>query len=216
MGGITGVPPTEVVILGAGTVAEYSARAAIGLGANVKIFDDHIYKLRRLKHLLANQVYTSTIDHATLEAALLNADVLIGAVRAEKERNKCLVTEETVSKMKKGSVIVDVSIDEGGCIETSYPTNLKSPVFSKYGITHYCVPNIASRVPRTASKVLSNIFYPILLQISDSGGLNDMLFQHKWFMKGVYAYRGSITNYYLSKKFKLGYKDLSLLMAARF
>lgn len=216
LGGITGVPPSEIVILGAGTVAEYAARAALGLGANVKIFDDHIYKLRRLKHLLANQVYTSTIDHITLKKALLNADVLIGAVRTEKERNKCLVTEEMVSRMKKGSVIVDVSIDEGGCIETSNPTNLKHPVYTKYDITHYCVPNIASRVPRTASKVLSNIFYPILLQISDSGGVDDMLFQHKWFMKGVYGYQGSVTNYYLSKKFKLKYKDLSLLMAARF
>lgn len=216
LGGITGVPPSEVVILGAGTVAEYTARAAIGLGANVKIFDDHIYKLRRLKHLLTNQIYTSTIDHASLERAILNADVLIGAVRSDRDRSKCLVLEETVSQMKKGSVIVDVSIDEGGCIETSYPTTLNQPTFSKYGITHYCVPNIASRVPRTASKVLSNIFYPILLQVSDAGGLHDMLFQHPWFMKGVYAHQGSVTNYYLSKRFNLKFKDLSLLMAARF
>jgi len=216
LGGITGVPPTKVVILGAGTVAEYAARAAVGFGADVKVFDPHIYKLRRLKHLLNRQIFTSTIDHSSLQKALKEADVVIGAVRAEKGLIHHIVSEEMVSQMKKGAVILDVSIDEGGCFETSEPTNLRNPVFTKYDIIHYCVPNIAARVPRTASRALSNILTPILLDVSQCGGINEIIFQHKWFMKGVYAYKGSLTNYYLSKKLGLKFKDLALLMAARF
>lgn len=216
LGGITGVPRTSVVILGAGTVAEFAARAAIGLGADVKIFDAHIYKLRRLKHILPNQVYTSTIDQATLKETLKSCDVLIGAVRSEKGRNRHIISEDTVATMKDGAVIMDVSIDEGGCIETSTPTTLKNPIFIKHGVIHYAVPNIASRVAGTASKALSNIFSPILMQIADTGGLDEMIFQHKWFMRGVYAYKGSLTNYYLSRKFKMPLKDLNLLMAARY
>ncbi|MEQ6122432.1 alanine dehydrogenase [Reichenbachiella sp. MALMAid0571] len=216
LGGITGVPPTKVVILGAGTVAEYAARAAVGFGADVKVFDPHIYKLRRLKHLLNRQIFTSTIDHSSLQKALKDADVVIGAVRAEKGLIQHIVSEEMVAQMKKGAVILDVSIDEGGCFETSEPTNLRNPVFTKYDIIHYCVPNIASRVPRTASRALSNILTPVLLDVSQCGGINDIIFQHKWFMKGVYAYKGSLTNYHLSKKLDLKFKDLTLLMAARF
>ncbi len=215
LGGITGVPRTNVVILGAGTVAEFAARAAIGLGADVKIFDDHIYKLRRLRQILPHQVYTSTIDQTTLKEVLKTCDVLIGAVRSEKGRNKHIISDEMVSSMKKGAVIIDVSIDEGGCIETSSPTSLKSPTFIKHDVIHYCVPNIASRVAGTASRALSNIFSPILMQIADARGLDDMIFQHQWFLKGVYAYKGSVSNYHLSRKFILPLKDLNLLMTAR-
>lgn len=215
LGGITGVPPTQVVILGAGTVAEYAARACIGLGVDIQIFDNHIYKLRRIKHALGHQIHTSTIDNATIENAIAKADVVIGAIRAEKGRNKCIVTDEMVSRMKPGSVIIDVSIDQGGCIETSEMTSHMSPTFRKYDVIHYCVPNIASRVSRTASIAISNIFTPIMLHISDSGGVNEMILNHKWFMKGVYTYRGSICNLHLAQKYNLGYKDLNLLMAAR-
>lgn len=216
LGGITGVPPTQVVILGAGTVAEYAARASIGLGVDIQVFDNHIYKLRRIKHALGQQIHTSTIDHASLESALTKADVVIGAIRAEKGRNQCVITDEMVAKMKPGSVIVDVSIDQGGCIETSEMTSHKNPTYKKYDVIHYCVPNIASRVSRTASTAISNIFTPILLQVADAGGVNEMIFSHTWFMRGVYTYRGSICNIHLARKFNLGYKDLNLLMAARF
>ncbi len=216
LGGITGVPPTRVVILGAGTVTEYAARAALGLGVDIQIFDNHIYKLRRLKHAVGQQVYTSTIDSYTLTEAVKNADVLIGAMRAEKGRTKIVVSEEMVSQMKPGSVIIDVSIDQGGCIETSEITDHKRPVFKKYDVIHYCVPNIAARVPRSASNALGNIFTPILLQMAEVGGVSEMIFSHKWFMKGVYTYRGSLTNVHLARKFNLKYKDLNLLMAARF
>lgn len=216
LGGITGVPPTQVVILGAGTVAEYAARAAIGLGVDIKVFDNHIYKLRRIKHALGQQIHTSTIDNATLDRALTSADVVIGAFRAEKGRNRCIVTEEMVAKMRTGSVIIDVSIDQGGCIATSEMTSHRRPTFKKHGVIHYCVPNIASRVGRTASIAISNIFTPILLHIADAGGVDEMIFNHPWFMRGVYTYRGSICNIHLARKFNLGYKDLNLLMAARF
>ncbi|MCV9389177.1 alanine dehydrogenase [Reichenbachiella ulvae] len=216
LGGITGVPPTNVVIIGAGTVTEYAARTAIALGASVKIFDRHLYKLHRLKHILSASVFTSTIDQVALRKALTEADVVIGAVRNEKGHLDKIISEEMVKGMKKGSVIVDVSIDEGGCVETSRPTNLNKPTFTKHGVIHYCVPNIASKYPRTSTKALSNIFTPILLGMSNHGGVDEMIFENKWFMKGVYAYKGFITNYHLSKKFGLRFKDLNLLMAARF
>jgi alanine dehydrogenase len=216
LGGVTGVPPSKVVIIGAGTVAEFAARVALGLGADVQIFDNHIYKLRRLKHSIGRQVYTSTIDHSALAKAISKADVVIGAIRAEKGRNQIIVSEEMVSDMKPGSVVIDVSIDQGGCVETSHPTTLNAPTFTKYDVIHYCVPNIASRVSRTATIAISNIFTPILLQIADEGGIDEMIFNHPWFMKGVYSYKGSLTNLYLARKYNMGYKDLSLLMAARF
>ncbi|MDN3669922.1 alanine dehydrogenase [Echinicola jeungdonensis] len=216
LGGITGVPPTQVVIIGAGTVAEYAARTGLGLGASIKIFDNHIYKLRRIKQLLGQQVYTSTIDNYSLGQALKEADVVIGALRAEKGRTKIVVSEEMVSAMMPGSVLIDVSIDQGGCIETSHMTTHDKPTFNKYDIIHYCVPNIASRVSRTASVSLSNIFTPILLQMSDLGGSEEMIFNYKWFMKGVYTYRGSLTNAHLARKFQMNHKELQLLLAARY
>ena len=216
LGGITGVPPTQVVIIGAGTVAEYASRTALGLGASIKIFDNHIYKLRRIKQLLGQQVYTSTIDNYTLGQAIKEADVVIGALRAEKGRPKIVVSEGMVSKMAEGSIIIDVSIDQGGCIETSKMTSHDNPTFSKYDVTHYCVPNIASRVSRTASVTLSNIFTPILLQMADLKGAEEMIFNYKWFMKGVYTYRGSLTNAHLARKFSMSHKELQLLLAARY
>lgn len=216
LGGITGVPPTKVVILGAGTVGEYAARAALGLGAQVMVFDNQLYKLRRIKHALGQQIYTSTMDISTLGEILEQADVLIGAIRAEKGANRIVVTEEMVANMKEEAVIIDVSIDQGGCIETSELTTLKKPVFRKYNVIHYCVPNIASRVARTATTAFSNIFTPILLQTADVGGIDEMMYAHKWFMKGVYTYRGSLTNAAIGRKFGMKFKDLNLLMAARF
>jgi alanine dehydrogenase len=216
LGGITGVPPTKVVIIGAGTVAEYAARAALGLGADVQVFDNHIYKLRRIKHLLGQQIYTSTIDTVTLAETLRSADVVIGALRAEKGRARHVVTEAMVSHMKPDSLIIDLSIDQGGCIETSEITTLNKPVFRRHDVIHYCVPNVASRVARTATTALSNIFTPTILRASEEGGVEAMIFSHRWFMKGVYTYKGGLTNEYVAGKFGLKYKNIELLMAARF
>jgi len=216
LGGITGVPPTKVIILGAGTVGEYAGRAAIGLGAEIKIFDNHLYKLRRIKHTLGTNIFTSTLDNLVLKEALKTADVVVGALRSEKGRIRFMVGEEMVSEMKRGSIILDVSIDQGGCFETSMITTHDNPTFIKYGVIHYCVPNIPSRVPKTASAALSNIFTPILIQIADAGGLEEMIFSFKWFMKGIYAYKGSLTNQSIANKLGMKYKNLELLLAARF
>ncbi len=215
LGGITGVPPTKVVIIGAGTVGEYAARTAIGLGAETKIFDKDIYKLRRLKYAVGHQMYTSTIDAGVLAEAISRADVVIGAMRAERGLAPCVVTDEMVQDMKPNSVIVDVSIDQGGVFETSELTTHENPTFKKHDVIHYCVPNIASRVSRTSSTALSNIFTPYLMKISKAGGMDEMIFANKWFMDGVYTYKGSFTNEHLAKKLDMPYKDLGLLMAAR-
>jgi alanine dehydrogenase len=215
MGGITGVPPTKVVVLGAGTVAEYAVRTAIGLGADIKIFDKHIYRLQRLKYAVGQYIYTSIIDSETLADAIKRADVVIGAMRAEGTMSPCIVTEEMVSQMRPNSVLIDVSIDQGGCIETSEMTNLRNPTFKKYDVIHYCVPNIPSRVACSASTALSNVFTPYLLETGQIGGIEAMMFANKWFIKGVYCYNGSMTNLPIARQFNLRFKDLSLLLAAR-
>ena len=213
-GGITGSPPTEVVIIGAGTVGEFATRAALGLGATVKIFDSSVYRLRRLQSDLGTRVFTSVLEPKILTKALKTADVAIGALRAPHGRTPCVVTEEMVSEMKQGSVIIDVSIDQGGVFETSEVTTHTQPVFRKYGVVHYCVPNIPSRVSRTASYALSNVLTPILLQMGDDGGIEGTLHKHNGVRHGVYVYNGILTNKYLGETFKLPYKDIDLLMAA--
>lgn len=213
-GGVTGVPPTEVVIIGAGTVGEFATRAALGLGAVVKIFDNSSYRLRRLQSDLGTRVFTSVLQPKIISKHLKTADVAIGALRSTDGRTPCVVTEEMVSEMKYGSVIIDISIDQGGCFETSVITNHTRPVFRKYGVIHYCVPNIASRVSRTASYALSNIFAPILLNIGDVGGIENMLRKQSGVRNGVYIYNGILTDRYMGETYQIPYKDLDLLMSA--
>lgn len=216
LGGITGVPPTKVVIVGAGTVAEYAARTALGLGAEVKVFDNHLYKLHRLKQSLGNHhLYNSTIDSVMLGEALAQADVAVGALRAESGRTPCVVTEEMVANMKPNSIIIDVSIDSGGCFETSEVTTLERPVFRKYDVIHFGLPNIASRVARTATSAFSNYLTPLLLRIQEVGGVEDMIFNDAGFAKGVYSYAGGLTSEPLARKFNMRYRDIELIMAAK-
>ena len=214
LGGVAGIPPTQVVILGAGTVGEYAARAAIGLGATVKLFDDSLYKLSRFQNDIGNRIFTSIIQPSILANELKTADVVIGAVRASFGRTPILVTEKMVSEMKPGAVVVDVCIDQGGCIETSEVTNHSQPVFEKHGVIHYCVPNIASRVAETASTALSNLFAPILLRMGENGGFDGFIRNDRGLRNGAYLYNGILTNKYLGDKYKLPYKDINLLMAA--
>lgn len=215
LGGITGVAPTKVVILGAGTVAEYAARAALGLGAEVKVFDNHIYKLRRLKHNVGAQLFTSTLDKAVMYHEIKQADVVIGAFVADEGQITCVVEESVVAQMNPGSIIIDVCIDQGGCFETSEITSHSRPVYRKYDIIHYCVPNIPSRVPRTATQALSNIFTPIFTEFSKYGGINEVLFMNEHHRSGVYIYKGSLTNAHIAKKFGMRYKELGLMIAVR-
>jgi alanine dehydrogenase len=212
LGGFTGVPPTEIVILGAGTVGEYAARTALSLGAEVKVFDSSIFKLRRLQNNLGSRVFTSVMQPIVLNKAITTCDVVIGAVRAEHGRSPCLVMEETVAKMKPHSVVVDVSIDQGGCFETSEFTNHKDPVFRKHDVIHYCVPNIASRVPRTASYALTNIFAPILVELGDKGGLMNLVWSKPGIREALYAYQGHLTNKDLAEMYNIPFKDLELLV----
>jgi alanine dehydrogenase len=214
LGGVTGITPSEVVILGAGTVGEYATRAALGLGASVKVFDNSVYRLRRLQNSLNTRIYTSIIQPKVLLEALKIADVAIGAIYSDEGRTPVVVTEEMVRQMKQGAVIIDVSIDQGGCFETSEVTNHSNPVFKKYDVTHYCVPNIASRVPRTASYAISNYIAPILLRMGEEGGLENLFRLDKGLRQGVYLFHGTITKKIISDTFALPYRDIELLMAA--
>ena len=214
LGGIAGVTPTEVVIIGAGTVGEFAARSAMGLGASVKIFDNSLSKLRRLQNDLNTRVFTSIIQPKVLQKALRRADVVIGALRSNDKRTPCVVSEQMVSQMKDGSVIIDVSIDQGGCFETSQLTNHAKPTFNKYGVVHYCVPNIPSRVARTASYSLSNLLTPIILRAGDFGGLDNVIVSDVGLRQGVYICHGMLTNKMIAEWFNLDYKEIDLLIAS--
>lgn len=216
LGGVSGVPPAKVVILGAGVVAEFATKTALGLGASVRIFDNEISKLMRIQSLIGRQLHTSTFNPVYLGYQLLSADVVIGAIHSKSGRSPILVTEEMVSKMKPGSVIVDVSIDQGGCVETSEVTTHKKPTITKHGVIHYGVPNIASKVPRTASAAVSNIITPLLIKAGNFGSVEALIYQGKGVRNGVYTYKGAITNQYLSKRFGLKYQDINLLIASKF
>lgn len=214
MGGISGVKPTEVVIFGAGAVAEYATRAALGLGASVKVFSNNTSKLRRLQDVVGRRVYTSTLQPEVIASALSQADVAIGAMRSPKSRSPIIVTEEMVQNMPEGSVIVDVSIDQGGCFETSKVTTHSNPTYYLHGVLHYCVPNIPSRAARTASYALSNIFAPVIIELGDGGGIEHCIRKILSVRSGIYVYKGMLTNPFLAEDFGLPYKDLDLLLAA--
>ncbi len=216
LGGISGVPPAKIVILGAGVVGEFATRTALGLGAEVRVFDNNIYKLMRLQNNVNVRVYTSTINPEHLNKELAEADVVVGAIHSESGRTPCIVTEEMVASMKPGSVIIDVSIDQGGCFETSRITSHTKPVFKKYDVIHYCVPNIASRVSKTASYAFSHVLTPILLEAHWFGGFEKMLLNSPGTRNGVYIYKGCLTNQHLSERFDLKYTNLDLLMTASY
>ncbi len=214
LGGITGITPAEVVILGAGTKGEFAARAALGLGAHVNLFDNSNVKLRILQDNIGQRLYTSIFHKPVLERALETADVVIGALNITEEGPQYLVTEEMVQRMKAGSVIVDLSIDQGGCFETSECRSHQNPVFTKYNVIHYCIPNVPSRVARTASIALSNVFIPLLVNLGENGDIKQLLKTDIGVRHGVYIYKGILTNQLIGKMVGISAKDLELLMAA--
>ncbi|MEQ1745881.1 MAG: alanine dehydrogenase [Saprospiraceae bacterium] len=215
LGGIAGVPPAKVIILGAGVVAEFASRTAIGLGAEVRIFDNNVYKLMRLQKHVGRQLHTSVINPMHLTEQLITADVAIGAMHSGHGRTPMVVPEEIVQRMKPGSVIVDVSIDQGGVFETSQTTSLDKPTFVKHGVIHYCVPNIPSRVARTASDAISNIITSLLLK-AETGGILPLITGDEGLRNGVYTYKGCLTNAYLGERFQLKSTDLDLLIMSDF
>lgn len=212
-GGVSGVPPTEVVIIGAGTVGEFAARSALGLGATVKLFDDSPNRLIRLQNALGRRLWTSTLQPSVLSEALRTADVAIGAIRGTGQRSPMVVSEPMVAGMQKGSVVVDVTIDRGGCFESSRITSHERPIYIEMDVIHYCVPNIPSRVSRTASKALSNIMAPLLLEFAADGGVEASVKENRLARSGVYMFNGNLTHPGLALESKLPYKDLDLLLA---
>lgn len=215
VGGISGIPPTKVVIIGAGIVGEYAARTALAMGASVKIFDNSIYRLKRLQNNIGVRMWTSVIEPKILGKQLKTCDVAVGALSGAGGRTPIVVSEEMVSNMRPGTVIVDVSIDHGGCFETSQVTTHKQPVFKKFDVIHYCVPNIPSGFARTASQAISNVLMPLLLETAEDGGIDNVIWHKINIRTGIYLFKGSLTNFYLSERFDLKYTDLNLLIASR-
>lgn len=214
LGGISGIPPAKVLILGAGVVGEFAARTAMGLGASVKIFDNSIYRLMRLQNNIGRRCYTSVIEPVALAEELAISDVAVGALKPSNGITPVVVTEEMVSNMKAGSVIVDVSIDRGGCFETSHVTSHENPIYRKFDVVHYCVPNIASGVSRTASRAISNVLMPIMQECAEMGGVEGIIQAKSGIRNGVYLYKGCVTNAPIAKRFDLKYTDLDLLLSS--
>ena len=215
LGGISGIPPTKVIIIGAGVVGEFATRTALALGASVKVFDNNVYRLKRLQNNLGVRVWTSVIEPKILAKQLKTCEVAVGAMNSETGPTPMLVTEQMVASMRPGSVIIDVSIDRGGCFETSRITSHQKPTYIKHDVIHYCVPNIASGFARTASQAISNVLMPLLLNISEEGGFEEMVWHNFNLRHGIYLYKGHLTNFYLSQRFDLKFTDLNLLIASR-
>ena len=212
LGSVTGISPAELVILGSDTAAEFAARAAIGLGAIVKVFDDNISSLRALEEKLPQRIFTSVYYPKVVRKALKSADAVLGAMPVGTPLS-FRITEDMVQKMKPGSVVIDLNVSQGGCFETSRCTDLNNPTFIEHGVIHYCVPNLPAIVARTASIALSNVLIPILIAIGEIGGIDNYIKNSKSFRKGVYVYNGILTNANLSEKFNIPYKDIDLLLA---
>jgi alanine dehydrogenase len=215
LGGISGVPPAKVLIIGAGIVGEFAARTAMGLGASVKVFDNSIYRLMRLQNNIGRRCFTSVLDPLTLTEELASTDVAVGALKPVNGITPVVVSEEMVSNMKAGSIVVDISIDRGGCFETSKVTSHENPTFKRYDVIHYCVPNIASGVSRTASRAISNVLMPIMLQCADMGGMEGLILAKQGIRNGVYLYKGCVTNAPIAKRFNFKFTDLDLLLATQ-
>jgi alanine dehydrogenase len=215
LGGISGIPPTKVVIIGAGIVGEFATRNALALGASVKVFDNNVYRLKQLQNNLGQRIWTSVLEPKILAKQLKTCEVAVGALSSESGRAPVVVTEEMVADMRSGSIIIDVAIDRGGCFETSELTSYKSPTFVKHDVVHYCVPNIPSGFARTASQAVSNVLMPLLLEVCGEGGLEEMIWHKFNLREGVYLFRGALTDFYISQRFDLKFTDLNLLIASR-
>lgn len=214
LGGFSGVEPIEVVILGAGTVAEYATRTALGMGAQVRIFDPSIKKIRRLQSLINQRVYSGLLTRNNISSALPHADAVVCALFSHQRVTPCYISEDMVRSMKQGAVLLDVSIDRGPCAETSHLTTLKNPVYESYGVIHYCVPNILSRFSNTASFALSNYFMSFFCAMADNGGITNTIIKNFGLRNSAYIYRGVLTKEFISNKTGLPYKDINLLISS--
>ena len=214
LGGISGVPPSSVVILGAGVVGEWAARTALGFGAHVIVLDTDLGALRSLEHYLDRRITTAMATPQYLHNAVSGADVVIGAMMADGQRSPVVVTEDMVATMRPGSVIVDAVMDQGGCIETSRPTTHSEPVFREHDVVHYCVPNMPSNAARTATYALTNVLVPYLIKIGEVGSINEALWRNDGLRSGTYVYRRHLTKKSLATMFGMPHRDIELLIAS--
>ncbi|MFN0203980.1 MAG: alanine dehydrogenase [Bacteroidia bacterium] len=215
LGGVTGIPPAVITIIGAGTVGYHAAKTALGMGARVRIIDESIEKLRAIKKELGLEVYTMVAQYNYIKEAVTTSDVVIGAAYTQGKTTPVVVTEDMVKEMKEGSIIIDVAIDQGGCVDTSEITDHDHPTFTKHGVIHYCVPNIAAKYARTASMAVSNVLGPLLVAIGDAGGLERLMQQNEGVKQGIYTYRRHLTKKTIANMFgmKMKYRDIGLLIA---
>lgn len=215
LGGIPGVSPTEVVIIGAGNAGTVATRAAMALGASVKVFDDDINKLRTIQQVLGQGLFTSTFHPNVLQNAFRSADVVIGAMRYINTRHRYIIAEDMIRIMKRGALVIDLRVNQGGCFETTCCLSPSDPaVFEQYGVLHYCRQNISNRVARTTSMALSNIFVPMLFQLGEAGAVPGMVKSDPGFKNGVYMYCGKPVNNYVSNRFGLSSNNIDLYLSA--
>lgn len=215
LGGVPGVPPTEIVIIGAGNAGTVAARAALGLGATVKVFDDDINKLRSLKQTLGQGVFTSNFHPNVLRNAFTSADVVIGAMRYINSRRRYVIAEELIQTMKRGALVIDLRINQGGCFETTCGLSPSDPeIFEQYGVLHYCKPSISNNVARTTSMAFSNIIAPLIFLLGDMGTIQTTIKSEVCFRSGVYMYCGKPVNNYVSNHFNLLSNNLDLYLSA--
>jgi len=190
---VPGVPPPTILILGAGTVGHAAAQQALASGAHVIVLDEELAKLRAISRQFAGRVVTVVAGEERLEHYTAIADVVIGGILIPGGRAPHVITESMVEAMKPGSVIIDVSIDQGGSVETSRPTTLDNPTFVVHDVVHYCVPNMTANVARTASRALSTVALPRIRALAGRG-LEAALRAHPGLAAGVYLYRGRLVN----------------------
>jgi alanine dehydrogenase len=191
LGGVTGIPAANVVIIGAGVVGSAAAEAFAGAGANVTVMDSELTRLRQIEKWLAKRINTAVTTPYNIDRYVETADVLVGAVMIHGQQSPHVVTATQVRRMRKGSVILDISIDQGGCIETSRPTTHSDPVFTHDGVIHYAVPNIPAMVARTASHALNNVILPLVQLVAENG-----IVAYKTetsLRRGIYLFQGQCT-----------------------
>jgi alanine dehydrogenase len=215
LGGISGIPPTKVVVIGAGIVGECATRNALALGSSVKVFDNNVFRLKQLENNLGHRVWTSVLEPKILAKQLKTCEVAVGALSNEYGRAPVVVTERMVADMRPGSIIIDVAIDRGGCFETSELTSHEKPTFVQHNVIHYCVPNIPSGFARTASQAISNVLMPLLLKVGEEGGVEELIWHNFYLREGIYLFHGALTDFYISQKFELKFTDLNLLIASK-
>ena len=215
LGGISGIPPTKVVVIGAGIVGECATRNALALGSSVKVFDNNVSRLKQLENNLGHRVWTSVLEPKILAKQLKTCEVAVGALSNEFGRAPIVVSEKMVAAMRPGSIIIDVAIDRGGCFETSELTSHEKPTYVYHDIIHYCVPNIPSGFARTASQAISNVLMPLLLKVGEEAGIEELVWKTFYLREGIYLFHGALTDFYISQKFELKFTDLNLLIASK-